>query len=581
MTAPRYSVGMDLGDGESVIAWVECQGDTRILLYARSPDEISVITAMSRNLYGDCVIGEDALCHADAQQVAVNFKQRPRPGRHGQTPKSDAADFAREFVSEFADRHPDVAGDCLIHIGHPAAWDQEAVAVYRDQLERVLQPPFHIALVPESQSALLHARDEDKTESTGRPALVIDIGSSTTDLTLLTTTANNLPYGDGLGGRDIDEAIRDAVLAQLSASDVYGRLQGRSANQLLLWLCRRHKEATFQNYDATPPSADPRSELRWILDNCWPALTGVDVDGIAQRPGGWRDRLTEELTKARRHAGSQQPAVILTTGGGARMPFVSEVCQQVFPNTLIAPLSEPSLAVARGLASYGRWQIRVKQFRDGIGQLANSPAISAAVESWIPDFLEGLQTIAIRRSIEIISEILDEVEAGADPASVWSGPAEGTRRFSAWVNSPAGSSIRDSLIGPLETAVDQALQPEARRLCTQCNLSPKALSTRISLPVMSSPQARGRLLQALDRSLQNLTPSFQRMLRSSAGRRYMRANVKVLQLWPERLITMGGKSVAKRYTLSESDMRALLDVIRGEIRQQLLDGSREIEQLLA
>jgi hypothetical protein len=54
------------------------------------------------------------------------------------------------------------------------------------------------------------------------------------------------------------------------------------------------------------------------------------------------------------------------------MPFVWDACQETFPTAAIDRDPDPSLSVARGLASAGRQRVRVARFRDDIRAIGES-----------------------------------------------------------------------------------------------------------------------------------------------------------------------------------------------------------------
>lgn len=222
MGQPRFVVGLDLGDGESAIAWTACDGPREIRLFDRGHDEVSVVTAIG-TVDGEQEFGERALRDPEVTNVHTHFKTRPVRTRVGLGAGLLTAHFARLFVDDFRHRYPEVAANCVLYVGHPAGWEKDAVTAYQEELETALHS-MDVRLVPESQSAFLHVYDEEQVDPTTRPVLVVDIGSSTVDFTLVTEeAADNLPFGDGdgedgidIGCRAIDRRIRDVVLGQLA-----------------------------------------------------------------------------------------------------------------------------------------------------------------------------------------------------------------------------------------------------------------------------------------------------------------------------------------------------------------------------
>ncbi|MFB7381407.1 Hsp70 family protein [Kitasatospora purpeofusca] len=580
MTAPRYSVGLDLGDGESVIAWADCRDRSGVRLFEPTPGRVGVDTVLARGPMGERLLGEAALRQPEPREVRITFKQRPVQLKAGLVPPSDAAEFAALLLSAFAERHPDIADadNCLIHIGHPAGWDQEVVDIYRLQLESALRP-LPVVLVPESQSAFLHVLDEERSalakdrtsRAAARPALVVDIGSSTTDFTLVATTARNLPFGDSLGGRLIDAAIADHVTAEVDDPAARERLTRPTPRGLLLWLARRAKEAHFNSAGADPVEAFANSELRWVLDTCGPLLGRFPVGELVAGTGGWEDLLRAELERVRAHLGAQQPAVVLTAGGGSRMPFVSALCQQVFPAAVVDPVEDPSLTVARGLASYGRWQARVRSFHAGVEALASRERIDPVVAEHTPRIKRFLGEFLVRRLGDAVYEpILAEIEAGGDPVVLLNADAF-YQRFLDWFESPAGLLEREEFMGPLERDLDRALQPEANRICRENALDEGSLNTRVALPISTLIRPEGFL-----RSIAEGAARMTRIVaRSNSGRAWIRTSYRLHQ-WAGRSVPSHGKLLV----VPASAFADMSTGIAEEVRAKLLARSLEVERLL-
>src|SRR4029078_12427023 len=76
-------------------------------------------------------------------------------------------------------------GDAAVHVGVPSGWSAEAATAYRDLLRNDIVPA--VTLVPEARAALLHAFEVGliRRSEVERTVLVIDIGSLTTDFTVV------------------------------------------------------------------------------------------------------------------------------------------------------------------------------------------------------------------------------------------------------------------------------------------------------------------------------------------------------------------------------------------------------------
>lgn len=568
MGKPAYVVGLDLGDGESAIAWAARTGPRDIRLFDRSHDEVSVVTAIG-TVNDTQEIGERALRDPYVQHIRTHFKTRPVRTRVGLGTGLLTAHFGKLFVEEFHARFPTVADDCVLYVGHPAGWPDDAVEAYREELESALHP-FDVRLVPESQSAFVHLHDERQVDPSTRPVLVVDIGSSTIDFTLVTErAADNLPFGDGeeIGCRAIDRRIREVVLDRLADSAEAGRLRSERWQALLLWLCRRHKEATFAGVPSTAPD-DPTDELRRLLEVCWETLLAVDVEALVSEPDGWKQCLRSELEQVREHLGENQPKLVLTTGGGSRMPFVEDLCTEVF-GPVVAPVREPALSVARGLASYGRWRIRIDTFREGVKQLAESEPLGELIANEARPFARRLY-LASNKWL---------VEPGNVPDDVYD-VRDRLRPFNEWLMSTDGRAVRDEVFGPFEAKLGRELAPVAERLCVDCGLPADALETRLVLPPDLFVLSQGWLkaaADAVDPADRALTPIFGPLL--NAGTRL------VGYVFGERVFQVGGellgRSFAASFDLTEQGRADLTAAVREQVREQLLERAKGIESLLA
>jgi molecular chaperone DnaK (HSP70) len=101
--------------------------------------------------------------------------------------------------------------------------------------------------MPESQSALLHVRDRGHDERQLERVPVVDIGSSTTDFTIVEDfSPRNLVVGAALGCRQIDEQLAGLVRAALHHDPaVMEALTAPGGMDFLLLACRWAKEAQF------------------------------------------------------------------------------------------------------------------------------------------------------------------------------------------------------------------------------------------------------------------------------------------------------------------------------------------------
>jgi hypothetical protein len=565
----RYSVGFDLGDGESAIAWIDNYDKRQARLFERASGEVSVLTAIAESVHGTKYFGEAALLQPESKQIQVNFKERPVRSLTGIVPTIPAVEFAKLFLIEFLERYQEIAEDCRIYVGYPAGWNADKeVDVYRQQLSDALRP-YQLTMVAESQSAFIDVHDAAGVDATRRPALVIDVGSSTTDFTLVTDTIENLPFGSDLGCRLIDQAVADELIASLARRD-RDRFARATTRNLLLWICRRYKEASYLGVAASPPAAR-HGEVGWVVDTCWERLLAVDVQDFVNRR--WRPRFREELYKVLGRLQGVAPELVLTTGGGSRMSMVAEECCDVFGPDAIVPVEGPSLAVARGLASYGRWADRVSRFHEEIRALPEriglNGIVAAKSQSLAQQFYQSFYLVGWHGVVRW---------AQADPqlaGAAWTYPRLMEWYF-AWLESPEGKMERDKIIGPLEHEVGERLYPEVERLCSAFGLPADAISTHIHLPAGVIIRPMGRLMKAFDliASAHGIVSQLQAQTR--LGKAYL-ANVAP---GLARAFGPAGMVLARGYYFTRADLGALSRGIREEIQAQLAERVREVESLL-
>ncbi|EPH39752.1 hypothetical protein ABT390_24680 [Streptomyces aurantiacus] len=489
-----YAVGLDLGDGESSLCWLPTAGRTSAKSYFRGTEGASIVTALGRvpEQSGDPagetpaqdlgyrdVIGETAVLAKNGVHFSVNFKNR-----HGHTDLK-AVQFAQLFLAEFFTAKPEVREDCVVYVGHPAGWDDSSVAAYLRQLGAIDVP---VRLVAESQSALVHVRDRRAKRRDGGGldrVLVVDVGSSTTDFTVVEDLKpRNLPVGAELGCREIDAALARIVRKDFENSPEFTDALGRDGGpDMLMLVCRRAKEAQFTRGDL---------HLQHMESGCAPELVplitlgverlrGIDVrERVVRAPGGWADRFAETLTEVRGHLGPPGPELVVLTGGGSRMPVVRELCAAAFPQATVEDDEEPSLSVTRGLASIGRHSVNVARFRRDIQVLKDRLEFEEVIRA-------GLITTFEQVKQNLLTRLLERAERE---------DAEG-ESLDALIRELTGM---DAALADLRTRLEGALVPPVLDICRAYGIRDDQFALEITLPGIIGT-AISRRIRALWRAL--------------------------------------------------------------------------------
>jgi actin-like ATPase involved in cell morphogenesis len=101
-------------------------------------------------------------------------------------------------------------------IGHPSGWSEKEVNKYKEIIQSCFTNDEKIELIPESRAALIHTISTNRftVNRIQQGILVIDIGSSTTDLTFISDKYSQ-DYGENrydLGGSIIEKELLKKAL---------------------------------------------------------------------------------------------------------------------------------------------------------------------------------------------------------------------------------------------------------------------------------------------------------------------------------------------------------------------------------
>ena len=239
--------------------------------------------------------------------------------------------------------------------------------------------------------------------------LVVDLGSSTADFTQV-RDLHPLPMDFGnnaLGAALIEQTLLRHALERHEDARLlgafYDRHPARHAYDELSW--RTLKEEYFNAEAAGNAEPRARNIFAFELEDGDELLLRAVVDRAAMRAAlaepqpalggiGWREALQNSLTAARAGIGGN-PDLVLFTGGASRMGFVVQDAQAIFPGTRVVRGKAPELAIAKGLAWWGRARLRASAFTAEVDALCAQPAegpsaIGAVVRTELPALLDAL-----------------------------------------------------------------------------------------------------------------------------------------------------------------------------------------------
>ena len=469
------NIGFDIGDAETVVAFLK--GNSDQVTNATMPGKTAAGQAIP-TLYGYTKNGKLQLADSVAsdgtglQKVAMNFKRCPSDIiTADQKRKVELKDMKTDAelwnqpemntlkVRDYDEKlntfikvvftHPDFekilatqldgCDECRVCVGHPTRWNPFEVRIYEAFLRHgilgqreLLGKKLFLEVERESRASFLYLRDAYQLQGAKEFIGVIDVGSSTIDISVMKNgDARDRVYDDGqnfLGARSIDYLIMEYCIDKLSKGDMAedfrdifavdsnGKRKNPGAWDHMLINCRFAKEALFA------ASGDDKSRLKkWIniLDFPPVMLKYSDlVDDICNRPvanvlkkycdlsdedyarmgnKNWKEAFREFLTvqKDKMAAKGISLSQIFMTGSASRMFFVRDICRDVFPeiknSQSLMSDTEPSIAIANGLARVGVTEEKAKDFTKEVNEFLDaSEGLRSIVKSRVPDLISDV-----------------------------------------------------------------------------------------------------------------------------------------------------------------------------------------------
>ena len=436
--------GFDLGDAESAIAVLGkdktskpemlsvCDAKSFITAYARTRDQEGIL------------IGENACYAQNASERRLRFKSRYLVDAEVD---KDIKSFAGGVLGElYASGDLIQNEDCSFYVGCPAGWDRAARERYRRIFERTGYPPTKI--ISESRAALVAACQSRHLQVgydiLSHPVLVIDIGSSTTDLAYIEKGREVELRTSGevfLGGGIMDEIILEEALRASKDEKKIRKVFEESEpwRTHCEFAARRLKEKYFSDEEYWKDNGC-REEILIAYDEVIRFTLRMNAEiadrvlfGEAEKlfKSSFHKVFVSSLIDARESIRGDKPDLIFMTGGVSRLACISDWCREVYPEAVIISELQPEFSVARGLAYCGRIDEEMKEFTREVDNLIDSSIIERIVSERIRDLYRGavdsltepiLKSAAlpvmlrwrdgeIRRLSDIDAEMQKEIEA--------------------------------------------------------------------------------------------------------------------------------------------------------------------------
>jgi len=407
-------VGFDLGHGETAISKTTSNSLVEPQRLHILNGKSNILTAIALDSKRGILIGDDAYCHKGSDTLEIFFKSPYLSD--SQTSKTIKL-FAYKCL-QLLEKSGKVNCDenTYFYVGSPSGWTLEDKNAYKKLLEDA--GISNVAIIPESRAAFLEAKESGAFNVTANqlvdPVLIIDIGSSTTDFTIVKSYKEKpLDFGHVvLGSSLLDVAILNLVIdkygaeakAFLDAFSSYPEIKSRC-----LLKCRQVKEKYFSQDNELDWIEIPASESERVLSKYHFDIDiyKSDMDEILSNPMNeldnmsWPESFRQALVECKETPEYQEPHLVLLTGGGSQMRFTQRICREVFPNSILKVGLEPHLTISKGLAIAGRTDFRVKAFRREIEKVLLSEDLMNTIDEEFQKLYESVAKRLFDSCIEI------------------------------------------------------------------------------------------------------------------------------------------------------------------------------------
>ncbi|MDR0967079.1 MAG: hypothetical protein LBM75_11400 [Myxococcales bacterium] len=390
-------IGFDLGHGETALARVVVNDSNKanssdepgMLGIGTGPNKKNQTTAIGYYSDERILIGDEALRDPNICKSFIAFKKRPLPQQQDEAYEKLMKDYISSIYQGLV-KDGEIREASKFIVGCPSEWtkDERVIEKYTEIFKSA--GLLDVTVVSESRAALIQMLEKEGLDrKTNRSVLVIDVGSSTVDFTLLDLQEkNSKPYDTGrqLGAALIEKALFQHILekqeSRAELENIFS-IHTHFRNRCEI-ACRQLKETYFSAQEyfvdeiktvyAKEEKTKNANGKKVVFDP--EIMTGpeilklinktplVDLDGHWET---WPQAFTNELIKVRKHMHAEGQSakvdLILLTGGASRMGFIREKCKEIFLDSDIRMDDTPEFCIARGLARLGRIEIRTSNFQ--------------------------------------------------------------------------------------------------------------------------------------------------------------------------------------------------------------------------
>lgn len=479
-------LGFDLGDGESAVTLLDGEStvEPRVLPLCGRTSLLSAVATRD----GRIVVGEEASVLSGALDAQVRFKSR-----YLTDPQAASAirAFAQGVLGLLLAAEPGLMAEVSSTVvGCPAGWGEGRREQYAALIESAGFP--NVRVVPEPRAAFLYARHARglriDAELMRKSAMVIDIGSSTTDFAYIVDghQQNLALFGDtNLGGGVLDDLIlRRAVKASPDAEAISRVFEKSPAWRSYCELeARRLKEKYFLSEEKGRAGA-LTAPLTICYDDTLMLELRLDeaiVDELVNEPAlalGGRSFMTclhDALRAAQQASRDCPPEVVILTGGASRMAFFRAACQQAFPKSVMVVCPEPECSIARGLAYAGRVDERLARFRSEVASIARGERLGALVDERVHELYAPMASALFETARESAIKSVRLWRRGG-VRTIDELDTLMQKEIARALSGEAGQARIEDVLRDWLAELMQRLEGELTALCMRCGVPPERMS---------------------------------------------------------------------------------------------------------
>lgn len=430
--------------------------NNRAIVYSRifiSEDQMKALSEMENityselekleNTLGDFLIGDFSKQINKSGETYNYFKIQPSmfdekikgalSDKYGITHGMVMACYAFQVVNDLLSSNPnDLMGytrnSITLLIGCPTspAWTSEKEANKFKKLVMDATGVKNVIIIPESRAAMfssIQTSDNSKAVSADKGAVIFDFGSSTADCTYIWMGKKILEFSWRLGASEIEEILYNSVVKEYNNESSDDNKITDEQSIASSPECTKELRKAKEEFYATKNTIEPICNFSKTEDSTRKLLSvTLDEDKMYSithtsplslvdehnnlRSGSWYDLCKEFYEYAKEIITSAKVedefcpiGSVVITGGASKMPFVRELCKEVFPNCEYYVEDNPSYSVSNGLCwsqiSEDKLDICLKR---ALERINNDPACK----------IEKLMDMISESLYESLREIIEE-----------------------------------------------------------------------------------------------------------------------------------------------------------------------------